>query len=273
MKKRSTLTLSHHLPGFDVSAADLSKLTAIISTADHSSALQRLVRSLRRAYPDLQILVADASSESARLPRGIESIRLPARSGRSAGYNALLARVRTPYILLLDDCCELSKEPRIEQLLALVAQDKVDVAAGDLIACQRKLWLLVSRRPAPGHGLMEFAGDQLTLARGARGPGEGFYWCDLVSPFFVARTNKVRALGGWDQQLENDGQEEFFVRAHRQGLRVGIAPAVTAWLWNEKPAVDPARDLKSLAVAKMGLASMTDFDGRVMKAPRRAMAA
>ena len=256
-----------------MSTAEPSQLTAIISTANRPKSVARLVRSLRRGYPKLKILVADASSGSSKARHGVDSIQLPAGAGRSAGYNAMLARVRTPYFLLLDDRCEISRETSLERLVALVADDKLDIAAGNFIACQRKMWFFVSRRPEPRHGLMEFAGDQLTLTLGSRAPGDGYCWCDLVAPLFVAGTNKVRSLGGWDQELESDEQEEFFVRAHRQGLRVGIAPELTAWLWSEQLPAEPSRDLKSLAVAKMGLARMTGFEGQVTRAPRRAMAA
>ena len=257
-------------------AADLSQLTAIIPTADRAQGLQRLVRSLRRKYPRLRIVVADASIERARPRPGIDSIQLPARSGRSAACNALLARVRTPYFLLLSDTCELPRETSLEKLHALVADDKLDVAAADLVACMRRFWVFVRRRPLAEHGLMEIAGNHLTLSHGYRTHGDGFFWCDFVSNFFVARTEKVRALGGWDQELQNDEREEFFVRAHRRGLRVGLVPEVVAWLWKDRPesrVPDQSRACKSLAVAKMGLAQMTDFDGRIIKAPRRAMAA
>ncbi|MCH2114097.1 MAG: glycosyltransferase [Pirellulales bacterium] len=253
-------------------AADLSQLTAIISTADRPKSLRRLVRSLRRGYPELRIFVADASCEPSRQQPGIESIRLPAGSGRSAGCNALLARVRTPYFLLLNDQCELSGETSLAPLHALVANNMLDVAAGDLVGCQRKFWLLVKRGPQSEHGLMEISGDQITFTRGYRSRGEGFYWCDFVGNFFVARTEKVRALGGWDEELGNDERAEFFVRAQRRGLRVGVVPEVSVWLWNDRsktPVADSVRDCKRLAVAKMRLARMIDCDGRILKAPRR----
>jgi hypothetical protein len=53
-----------------------------------------------------------------------------------------------------------------------------------------------------------------------------------------------------------------------------LAPEVVASLWNEPAESEAATvDRKSLAVAKMGLARMTDIEGRVVKAPRRALAA
>ena len=258
-----------------MAAADLAKLTAIVRNFERPKALRRLVRSIRRFYPQLRILAADDSIEP-QLLKGLERIQLPSDSGRSACQNALLARLRTPYFLLLENTAELHRGSHIEQLLQLVADDKLDIAAGDVIRCQRKLLLLTKRQHRPEHGLCEIAGDRLTLCRGHRSQGEGYLWCDLVGNFYVARTNKVRTIGGWDTELRDDEREEFFVRAHRHGLRVGLAPEATVWHWHEaSESRTPVREHSELglAVAKMGLARMTDYDGHVAKAPRRAMAA
>jgi len=256
-----------------VPAADLSQLTAIISTANRPKSLRRLTQSLLCQLPTLKILVADHGLKP-RVPKQVDQVKVPPGVGRASACNALLSRVRTPYFLLLDDRAELTAETKIDKLLELIVEDKLDLAAGDFMGCRRKLGFFVKRQPQPGHGLLEFAGNQLTLQPGHRTIGEGYAWCDLVQNFYVARTAKVRNLGGWDPELENDEREEFFVRAQRQGLRVGLAPEVVASLWNEPAKNEEAiADRKSLAVAKMGLVRMTDFEGRTVKAPRRTMAA
>jgi len=258
-----------------VPALDLAKLTAVVRNFERPKSLRRLVRSVRRFYPQLRLLVADDSTEP-RPVKGVDFLQLPSDSGRAACQNALLARVRTPYFLLLDITAELHRGTRVDQLLQLVVDDKLDIAAGELIACQRRLLVFTRRQPRPEHGLCELARDQLTLTRGVRSRGDGFSWCDLVGNFYVARTNKVRTLGGWDPELRDDEREEFFVRAQRHGLRVGIAPEATIWHWHAAPETRTPISRQSempLAVAKMGLARMTDFAGDVVKAPRRALAA
>lgn len=256
-----------------MSASSFSQLTAVVSSANRPKSLQRLVQSLKRQLPEVKVLVADASREG-RAVKGADAVKVPPGVGRASGCNALLSRVRTPYFLLMDDRAELGRETDVERLLQLVTDDKLDVAAGDLQGCKRKLWFFVKRQPQPGHGQLEFAGDQLTLTPGHRAEGDGYLWCDLVHNFYVARTDKVRNLGGWDPELENDEREEFFVRAHRQGLRVGLDPEVVASIWDEPAEIEATTvDRRSLAVAKMGLTWMTDFEGQVVKAPRRAMAA
>ena len=254
---------------------DLNKLTAIVHNSQRSQGMRRLVNSLRKFYPQLRLVVADDGKEPQSI-KGIDSLRLSVDSGRGACQNALLARVRTPYFLLLDETAELHRESQIEKLLQLVVDDKLDVAGGDVVECRKKLWFFTRREPSPQHGLCEFAGKSLKLRPGTRTKGEGYWWCDLVGNFYVARTNKVRTIGGWDAELHNSEREEFFVRAHQQGLRVGLVPGVSVWQWPQDSTVEQPgsrRDLSDLAVAKMGLERMTDFAGRVSKAPRRAQAA
>ena len=258
-----------------MATADLTKLTAIVRNFERPKALRRLVRSVRRHYPQLRILAADDSFEP-RPMKGLDLIQLPSDSGRSACQNALLARLRTPYFLLLDNTAELHRGSKLEQLLQLVVDNKLDVAGGDVIRCQRKLLLFTKREHRPEHGLCEIAGDRLTLRRGHRSRGEGYSWCDLVGNFYIARTNKVRTIGGWDPELRDDEREEFFVRAQHHGLRVGHVSEVSVWHWHE--ALESRTPIANrceldLAVAKMGLARMTHFDGQTVKAPRRQMAA
>ncbi len=253
---------------------DLSKLTAIIRTFDRPAALKRLVKSIRRYHPAMKVLVADDGVEATSCKQA-DYFRLPSQKGQAAAHNALLARVRTPYFLLMDDRAEIHRETQLPSLLDLVASDRLDLAAGELIASQTKFWFFTKRKLQSQHALLEIAGDRLSLLAGSRSQGEGFWWCDLVGNYFVARTDRVRAMGGWDPELRDDAREEFFFRAHRHGIRVGIQPASSIWLWQEKaqPTEAPQHDHLGLAVAKMGLSQMTDLAGRVIRAPRVARAA
>jgi len=255
-----------------VSSADLSRLTAIVHTCDRPHSVDRLIKSIGWLYPSLKILAADDS----RKPRpiaGADGVKVAAGVGVSACRNVLLARVRTPYFLLLEDDLELSRRSGVERLLDLVADDRLDIAAGDIIRCQRRFGLLTSRRPEPGHATFEFGPDALTLAAGQRPGGAGYHACDVTHNFFVGRTDKVRAIGGWDPQLQIDERVEFFFRACRYGLRVGVCSESIAWRWAEKGATRPARDFTGLAVAKMGVSHMIDAEGRVHEAAAHARAA
>jgi hypothetical protein len=251
-----------------VSSVDLSKLTAVVYTSERARSIARLVASVQRQYPELRLLVADDSRQP-RPVAGADWIRLPADVGVSAGRNAALARVRTPYFLLLEDELELTRRAHLEKLVALVAENRLDVAAGDCVRCTKKLLVLTSRAPDPAHATFEFTGDTLRLCPGHRSADARFLDCDLAHNFFVARTDKVRSMGGWDPQLAVDERIEFFVRAERFGLRVGVCPDAVAQRWTSGESASRSatrRDFKTLALAKMGVSRLIDQDGRTLEA-------
>ncbi len=273
---RLALLAHHSCPaGLTVATSDLAKLTAIIRTSQRPKSIGRLLKSIRRHYPGLKTLVADDGTEPTPCKQ-TEYFRLPSQKGLASAYNALLARVRTPYFLVLDEQAEIHRETRLETLVELVASDRLDLAGGSLVASRRKWWFFTTRKPLALHGLLEIAGDRLTQLPGSRSQGEGFWWCDFVTNFFIARTDRIRSLGGWDPELHDEPLEEFFVRAQRRGIRVGIQSAASVWLWDEviqEKGYEPQHDHLSLAVAKMGLEEMTNLDGRVIRAPRISRAA
>jgi hypothetical protein len=248
-----------------VPAADLSRLTAIVHTCDRPASIDRLIKSTGWLYPQLKVLIAD-DSRKPRPVAGADLVKVAPGVGVSACRNALLSRVRTPYFLLLEDNLELSRRSGVERLLELVAASQLDIAAGDLIRRKRRFGLFTSRKADPGHALFEFGADALKLMPGHRAGAGGVRACDVTHNFFVGRTDKVRAIGGWDPQLQVDERVEFFFRACRFGLKVGICPESVAWRWTEKSGKSPARDFTSLAVAKMGVSQMIDAEGRLHEA-------
>lgn len=212
-------------------AADLSRLTAIVGSCSQPRYVERLVSSVRQHYPTMRLLVADDGSQP-RLVEGADRVRVADDAGIAASRNALLARVRTPMFLLLEENMELSRRSGVERLLAEVEQKQLDVAAGDCVACRRRFGLFTSRRPDPGHATLEYANDSIQIRPGHRPAADQILRCDLTHDFFVARTDKVRALGGWDEHPAVDARVEFFVRAQRRAFRVGVHPAAIAFRWD-----------------------------------------
>jgi len=249
-----------------VSSADFSRLTAIVHTCDRPKSAHRLIRSLGWLHPQLRLQVADDSRQP-QAAAGADMVKVAPGIGVGACRNALLSRVRTPYFLLLEDDLELTRHSGVEHLLDIVASNRLDIAAGDLIRCSRRFGLFTSRQPEAGDATFEFGADSLTLSPGHRPGIDGVFGCDVTHNFFVGRTDKVRAIGGWDPQLQADERVEFFFRACRFGLKVGVCLDSVAWRWADKSASRrPARDFTSLAVAKMGVSRMIDAQGRTHEA-------
>ncbi|MCI0335817.1 MAG: glycosyltransferase [Planctomycetes bacterium] len=243
--------------------AELSQVTAIIKTFQRPRALERLIRSIRRFYPQLAIAVADDGFTPTW--RGdVDYLRLAEDVGLSAGRNALLRHIRTPYFLLLDDDLEFSRHTRIDCLLDLVASGVVDIAGGDYHRCKRK-FLFTRRRWQPFHGIFRFQDGDLRLVLATLASFPNYQLCDVVHNFFVARTEEILGLGGWDEELKLNEHVEFFVRVHRRGMRVAYCADVIARHWMERSAdYTPYRDrdFTGLAAMKIGVRRVNRFDGQ-----------
>ena len=244
------------------------EITAVVKTFERPDSLRRLVRSIKKFYPDLHIIVADDSFRPEPISN-VEYIQLPVDSGVSAGRNAALERVRTPYFLLLDDDNELSRETCIEMLLATIQDFDVDLAAGNYIRCKRKLYW-IRQRPEPFVGTIERVGSHLKFTPGYRAVKPSLNRCDLAHNFFVARTSKIREMGGWAGVLKINEHAEFFVRFQEHGLKAAYCPDVTVRHWFARSAkYAPFRDRNywPLAAQLMGITKFTDMSGRVHEYP------
>ena len=255
-----------------MSSADLSRLTAIVYANGRHKSAERLIQSAAKLYPQLRVIVGDDSKQPQPIA-GADPVKIPAGVGVSASRNTLLARVRTPYFLLLEETMELHAGSHVEKLLEAVASGQCDIAAGEIVACRKKFGIFTSRTPQAGHATIDATDDALKLTAGARPGVGGVLSCDVTHNYFVARTDKVRAMGGWDPQLQVDERLEFFVRARRAGIKVGVCPEATAWRWNDAAVATPSRDFSSLAVAKMGVSRLVDAEGRTFSATTHGQAA
>lgn len=179
-------------------------VTAIVKTFERPREVARLVQSLHAHFPGLEIIVADDSREAINLP-GVTLVRLPFDSGVSAGRQAALDRVRTPYTWLLDDDFVVFGGTRLDLALrVLEEQPRIDILGGPLIY----LPLLAKRRGDP-NALFPTSAAPLVS------PGTQLGGCvvrDKVPNFFVARSERLR-LVGWTRELKRLDHADFFTRA------------------------------------------------------------
>ena len=200
-------------------------LTVLCTAFGPQGGLARLAASLRAIDPAARLIAAGPAAEAC--PE-VDVVKTAAGISPGAARNAMLARVRTPHFALVGDELELHRGAALADLLAPVLAGRLDLAAGELVRCRKKLLVLTNREPAPGHGTFQLDKGSLALHAGVRTAGEGYQVCDYAHHFFAARTDKVRAMGGWDPQLVVGNELEFFVRAQRFNVRIGVCPHVAA---------------------------------------------
>ena len=81
----------------------------------------------------------------------------------------------------------------------------LDVAAGEIVRCQRRFGLFTSRTPDPAHATFHFEADTVRLAPASQAsravPGPGFHPCDVTHNFFVGRVDMLVT------EIDRHGQE------------------------------------------------------------------
>jgi glycosyltransferase involved in cell wall biosynthesis len=180
------------------------RLTIVIKTFERPFTVRRLVASIRRMYPSIPIIVVDDSREPRALP-GVETIVLPFDQGVSIGRQAGLDRVRTPYVMMLDDDFVFFHATRLGRALGkLERQPRIDLVGGQLIDLpylrfrEPPLGRIFPTSAVPREPIRSTIGDLLV--------------CDKVSNFYIARTDAVRRVG-WTPQLRRVDHADFFTRA------------------------------------------------------------
>lgn len=189
----------------------LEELTVMVKTFERPRALARFLESVRRLFPTLRVIVVDDSRAPSR-HAGVETVALPFDSGVSAGRNAGLARVTTPFFVLADDDFVFFHRTELSHAVAaLRAHGSIDVLGGTVIDLPLYRTVDMRDRRAPGASEPPAVGSIGGLERR-----------ELIRNFFVARTERVR-LVGWDDALKRVDHADFFARA-RGVLRVAEDP-------------------------------------------------
>lgn len=186
---------------------DVSDVTAVIKTFQRPRRCQALIDSIRALHPGLRIVVVDDSRDPVPL-RHAETLILPFDSGVSAGRNAGLAAVGTPFVINLDDDLVFFRKTGLGAALALLrGLPEVDIMGGVMLDLPHFGW---------NHSLGGALHPTTAVSRIPEGSRIGPLTIgDKVSNFFVARTAAVRSIG-WDPRVRRLDHADFFTRAKGQ---------------------------------------------------------
>jgi glycosyltransferase involved in cell wall biosynthesis len=181
-----------------------NRVTILVKTFERPDILKRLVDSIRKFYPEIPVIVVDDSRNPLELV-GVETIILPYDSGVSAGRNAGLAQVKTPYVLLLDDDYIFYRHTGIASVLASMERNlDIDILGGE-------------RVDLPFFSTVDYSEAKLFPSSEKSNHPEGtwiggFKVFDKVANFYIARADRLRLIG-WDSALKRIDHADFFTRA------------------------------------------------------------
>ncbi|MCD8159303.1 MAG: glycosyltransferase [Clostridiales bacterium] len=207
-----------------------NNVTFMFKSFERQKMAKRLYKNIQSYYPGVKVIIADDSSEPLKIWGGegngnLEIIQLPFNSGLSYGLNRALEKVKTPFLMRMDDDELLTRRAKIgEQLKYLQEHREVDLAA----FC--RLTAIFCRNPDK---TAEKEYNQFSMADAIR---------PLIIPHltkldethivmgktlncFLARTDSIRKIG-WDDNIRMWDHHDFFFRA--AGILVSVLAKGTA---------------------------------------------
>lgn len=167
----------------------LSNIIILIKTFKRPEAYSRLIDSIRRFYPDIEILTLDDSNEDI---------------GVSAGRNRLVEMCKTPYCLILDDDCIFTSKTDLVGALKELEDRDLDILQLETQTDFERDY----------HGLFEIDGDTVKMIKGDR---NGLY--DFCLNIFLARTESLKKCP-WDEKYKM-GEHFGYFFTHRGKLKIG----------------------------------------------------
>lgn len=201
-------------------------VTIGVTTFQRAARLRKCLESIAEFAPNAPVIVADNGSEPVDPvecglnPRNIEYVTLPFDQGLSSSRNAIVARLKTPYLFLMEDDGELCAESNVAKLVDVLSAS----AEIGVVGC-------ALRRPkdsaTASHGPpVELDGIEVVkrtdLPVHTTPGGTSYTLCDMVYNFALFRTAFLRDHL-WNDHLKVGEHVEYF-------LRVKHAPDHKRWL-------------------------------------------
>jgi hypothetical protein len=166
---------------------------------------------------------------------------LPYDSGVSVGRRLLLSQVETEYFVLVDDDNEFSEQSGLQKGLGKLKEKGCDLLGGiyvnyypldslyQILVAIKHPHLMkngIIRKTETGvyTGSIDDKDDQIEIKFNPKRISNNktdCYRTDFSNNFFIARTDVIRAFGGWKHDgLKNGEHMQFFIDAKRAGVYV-----------------------------------------------------
>ena len=220
--------MAAHHGGNSKASSDVERvLSIVVKTFERPNALRRLVKSIRRFYPAIPVLVVDDSAEPLDPPpEGVTRYwHHPYSSlGAAGGRNVGLRSVETPFVLFSDDDMVFERRTDIGRMVAAVEGTPFDVVS--CVWLDFDPWKGICRGPRRFEGTLDIEDGLLVHRLGAtRGTRSGLPVFDIVHQFFVARVDRL-GPDPWDAELNLSEHYELFLDLRERGLACTRLPDV-----------------------------------------------
>lgn len=201
----------------------IDDITLIMASFARPDSLRRTLDSVRTRYPQLPIIIGNVDRPGTLVvdDPGTRVIDVGDYANSSAGRNAAMSLVQTPYVLLSDDDHEFDDDTDLylwRQLLERHPQ--YDLIGGKLY--------VAGDRNREQHWEGVWTQENQRLVFHAVATDEDVIPADVVLQFFLGRTAVLQAHA-WDEDIPIGGEHiDYFYCAKNAGIRVAYTPLVSA---------------------------------------------
>jgi len=189
--------------------------TFMVKTILRPVALELMLRSLRKFFPDAPVVIADDSPEP--YPEigekyGCSHHLFDPDIGIGHCYNWMVDNwIETPYLVLLDDDFVFTEDTKIDNFVPWLDAGVVDLIGGDVFNVPRRCFQGFIGRFECSNKKGRIAPNTITLRKYRREWIRHIVGIDVTMNFWMATTESVRKTR-WDEALKVCRHEDFFLR-------------------------------------------------------------
>lgn len=266
----------------------LHDVSILIKTLERPQQLINQLYSIRKYKFKGPIIIADDSRQPYKdevlhlFPDlSITYINLPFDTGTAEGRNVMLEKTETPYFILCDDDFIFEPRTRIPLMREMLINNDLDLLGGvfrqyNLKSRKERFkfdiskWFLKFNILIPSTSIYEYSanfdldGDICRMRK--MNYQDPFTICDMTHNFFIARTDKIKAFGGWNPILKGGEHQNFFIRAKLNGLTVATTRqcGVVHDRWSPAPELfkelrERGAAFQKLALEEFGIVKIENF--------------
>jgi GT2 family glycosyltransferase len=267
----------------------INDVSILIKTLERPEQLINQLYSIRKYKFKGPIIIADDSRQPYResilklFPdMDITYLNLPFDTGTAEGRNIMLEHTKTPYFVLCDDDFIFEPRTRIPLMRKMLIENNLDLLGGvfrqyNLKSRKERLkfsvsnWFLKNVNVLiPSTSIFEYSanfeieGEACLMKKMVY--QDPFTVCDMTHNFFIARTDKVTAFGGWNPILKGGEHQNFFIRAKLNGLKVATTRlcGVVHDRWSKAPEIfqelrDRGAEYQKIALEEFGIKRVENF--------------
>ena len=220
----------------------LTDVSILIKTLERPQQLINQLYSIRKYKFKGPIIITDDSLQSGEKEvlqlfqdLNITYIHLPFDTGTAEGRNIMLKQTTTPFFVLCDDDFIFEPRTRLPLMYKMLVENNLDLLGGvfrqynlksriERLKFDVSKWFLKFNILIPSTSISEYSANFELVGKSCvmkkMQYQDPFTLCDMTHNFFIARTDKVTAFGGWNPLLKGGEHQNFFIRAKLNGLKV-----------------------------------------------------